>query len=425
LNVGCIPSKALLNASHMYEDVKHMGKFGIKINGTVEIDLPGMMAQKDKAVSGLTGGVAGLFKKNKVTYAKGAGSFLSPNEIQVTAADGTKSIVKAKNVIIATGSEVMPLPGITIDEKSIVSSTGALSLSKVPKRMIVIGGGIIGLELGSVWRRLGSQVTVVEFTDRIAAGADGDIVTEFTKELTKQGMQFKMQSKVTGAVQGPNGVTVTIEPAKGGPATKMECDVVLVSVGRRPYTAGLALEKAGVKVDNRGRVAIDDHWRTNVPHIYAIGDVVQGPMLAHKAEEEGIAAAEVIAGKAGHVNYNAIPSVVYTYPEVAWVGLTQEECKAKGLDVKVGKFPMMANSRARTNDTSSGFVKFIADAKTDKVLGVHIISSNAGEAIAETTLALEYGASSEDIARTCHAHPTLSEAVKEAAMATYDKPIHF
>eukprot|EP01114_Cavostelium_apophysatum_P021818 TRINITY_DN770_c0_g1_i1.p1 TRINITY_DN770_c0_g1~~TRINITY_DN770_c0_g1_i1.p1 ORF type:complete len:501 (+),score=142.50 TRINITY_DN770_c0_g1_i1:295-1797(+) len=427
LNVGCIPSKALLNSSHKYEDAtKHFAAHGIKVQG-VSIDLPAMMKGKETRVNGLTSGIELLFRKNKVTYVKGKGKITGPNEVQVALSDGGSKTIKSKNIIIATGSDVACPPFLKIDEKTIVSSTGALSLTAIPKKMIVIGGGVIGLEMGSVWSRLGSQVTVVEFTGRIAAGADGDVAKEFKSLLEKQGFTFKLNTKVTAATIRPNGgVDVTIEDAQGGNQQKLDADVVLVSVGRRPFTDGLGLKEVGVKVDNRGVVEIDDHFKTNIPSIRAIGDVVRGPMLAHKAEEEGIAAVEDIKNPgSGHVNYNAIPSVIYTHPEVSWVGFTEDELKTKNIKYKVGKFPFKANSRARTNADDAGFVKFIADAQTDKLLGAHIIGPDAGELIGESVLAIEYGASSEDIARTSHAHPTLSEAVKEAAMATYDKPIHF
>jgi len=426
LNVGCIPSKALLNSSHLYEEAKHhFASYGIKINGTVEIDLPTMMKQKSEAVTKLTGGIEYLFKKNKVTYAKGSGKITGPNEVTVTGNDGKTEVIKAKNIIIATGSDVISVPGIKIDENLIVSSTGALSLKSVPKKLTVIGAGIIGLEMGSVWRRLGSEVTVIEFTDRIAAGADNQIANEYKKILEKQGFIFKMKSKVVSATVNANQVTLNVEPAQGGKAEQYVSDIVLSCIGRKAYTEDLGLDKVGIKVDNKGRVIIDEHFKTNIPSVRAIGDVVAGPMLAHKAEEEGIAAAELIAGKAGHVNYHAIPSVVYTHPEVAWVGYTEEEVIQKGIKYKIGTFPFSANSRARTVGETTGLVKFLADEKTDRVLGVHIIGANAGELIAEAVLAIEYGASSEDIARTCHAHPTLSEAVKEGAMATFGKPIHF
>jgi len=425
LNVGCIPSKALLHASHIFEDTKkYFPEHGIVFDN-VKLDLGAMMKSKEKAVTGLTSGIEFLFKKNKVNYVKGFGKITTPNEVTVDLSEGGQKKLSAKNIIIATGSEVIGLPFLPIDEERVVSSTGALSLRQVPKKMVVIGGGIIGLEMGSVWRRLGAEVTVVEFTDNICGGADGEVATEFKKILTKQGMKFKMATKVTGANMQPNSITLVTEAREGGKKEEMGCDVVLCSVGRRPYLDGLGLDKVGVKLDSRGRVEVDDHFRSSVPSIYAIGDCIPGPMLAHKAEEDGIAAVENIAGGAGHVDYNVVPSVVYTHPEVAWVGMTEEQLKAKSIQYRVGKFPFKANSRARTNDDDEGFVKYLSDAKTDKVLGVHMIGPSVGEMIAEPTLLMAYGGSSEDIARTCHAHPTLSEAVKEAAMATYDKAIHF
>lgn len=427
LNVGCIPSKSLLNSSHKYEELKHMHQtHGIKVD-SFSVDLPALMKAKEGRVNGLTSGIESLFAKNKVTYVKGKGKIVGPNEVSVTLNDGGSQSIKTKNIIIATGSDVACPPTIKIDEKNIVSSTGALSLSQIPKSMVVIGGGIIGLEMGSVWSRLGSEVTVVEFTGRIAAGADEEVAKEFQKILTKQGFKFKLNSKVTSATPKPNGgVTIVVEDAKGGNPQQLEAEVVLVSVGRKPYTDGLGLKEVGVKTNERGVVLVDSQFRTNIPSIRAIGDCIPGPMLAHKAEEEGIAVAEDIhtAGTA-HVNYASVPSVVYTHPEVAWVGLTEEELKAKNIKYKIGKFPFRANSRARTNADVDGFVKFLADASTDKMLGAHIIGPNAGELISEAVLAIEYGASCEDIARTCHAHPTLSEAVKEAAMNAYDKCIHF
>lgn len=414
LNVGCIPSKALLNASHKYEDALHnFAQHGIKVTG-VSIDLPTMMKAKEDRVNGLTSGVEGLFKKNKVAYVKGKGTITGPNEVKVALADGGSQTISTKNILIATGSEVTPLPNIKIDEKSIVSSTGALSLQGIPKKMIVIGGGVIGLELGSVWKRLGSEVIVVEFLNKIAAGADEEVAREFKKVLERQGVKFMMGTKVTGAVAKPGGgVDLSVEAAEGGNAQKLEADVVLVSIGRRPYTDGLGLKEVGVKVNPRGIVEVDDHFKTNIPSIRAIGDCIRGPMLAHKAEEEGIAAVEEIVHGHGHVNYDAVPSVIYTWPEVAWVGATEEQLKAKNIKYKVGKFPFKANSRARTNADTDGFVKFLTDAETDKILGAHIIGPDAGELLGESVLAMEYGASAEDIARTCHSHPTLSEAVKE------------
>jgi len=425
LNVGCIPSKALLHASHIYEDTKkYFPDHGVVFDN-VKVDLPTMMKSKDKAVNGLTSGIEFLFKKNNVKYVKGFGKVSSANEVTVDLAEGGEKKLSTKNIIVATGSEVIGLPFLPIDEKRVVSSTGALSLSEIPKKMIVIGGGIIGLEMGSVWRRLGTEVTVVEFTDNICGGADGEVAKEFKRILAKQGMKFKLGTKVTGAKVEPNSITLVTESRDGGNKEEVACDVVLCSVGRRPYLDGLGLEKVGVKLDSRGRVDVDDHFRSSVSNIYAIGDCIPGPMLAHKAEEDGIAAVEIISGGAGHVDYNVVPSVVYTHPEVAWVGLTEEQLKAKGVEYRVGKFPFKGNSRARTNSDDEGFVKYLADAKTDKVLGVHMIGANVGELIAEPTLLMSYGGSSEDVARTCHAHPTLSEAVKEAAMAAYDKPIHF
>ncbi|KAI8819091.1 uncharacterized protein EV422DRAFT_535080 [Fimicolochytrium jonesii] len=425
LNVGCIPSKSLLHNSHLYHQAVHdFKKRGIEISD-VKINLPQMLGQKEKSVKGLTGGIELLFKKNKTDYVKGWGKIVSPNEVSVEGEDGQKTI-KTKNIIIATGSEVTPFPGVEIDEEVIVSSTGALSLKKVPEKMIVIGGGVIGLELGSVWGRLGAQVTTVEYMDAIGAGMDADIAKTFQRVLAKQGMKFKLSTKVISATKNSNGkVDVVVEAAKGGKQEKFEVDVVLVAIGRRPLTKGLGLESVGVEVDNKGRVKADHEFKTNVPGIRAIGDVIAGPMLAHKAEEEGIAAVEYIAGGHGHVNYGAIPSVIYTYPEVAWVGKTEAEAKAAGIKYKIGSFPFAANSRAKTMDDYEGTIKIISEAETDKIVGAHIIGPNAGEMIAEAVLAIEYGASSEDIARTCHAHPTLSEAFKEACMATYDKPIHF
>lgn len=425
LNVGCIPSKALLNASHKYEEALHHFKdHGIKVEG-VSVDLETMMKGKQNRVDGLTSGIEGLFKKNKVTYAKGHGTIVSPNEVKVSKTDGTSEVISTKNIVIATGSEVAAPPGITIDEDKIVSSTGALSLNKIPKSMMVIGGGVIGLEMGSVWRRLGTEVTVVEFTGRIAAGADGEVANEFQKILKKQGMKFKLNTKVTSAKSQKDGVEVVMEDAKGGNSSKMDVEVVLACVGRRPNIQGLGLKEIGVKVNERDVIQVDEHFRTNIPSIRAIGDCIPGPMLAHKAEDEGIAVIEDIATGHGHINYDAIPSVIYTFPEVAWVGKTEEELKNAGIKYRIGKFPFRANSRARTNAEVDGFVKFLAEEGTDKILGVHIIGSNAGELIGEAVLAVEYGASCEDIGRTCHAHPTLSEAVKEAAMQAYGKPIHF
>jgi len=425
LNVGCIPSKALLHTSHMFEQTKeYMPAHGVLIDNP-RIDIAQMMKSKTTAVGKLTGGIELLFKKNKVAYEKGHGKILAPGKVEVTGQDGSKRVLETKNIIIATGSEPVSLPGLTIDEDRIVSSTGALSLKEVPKNLVLIGGGVIGLELGSVWKRLGSNVTCVEFLPAIGAGADGEIAKAFQRSLQKQGMKFMLETKVTGVSKAGQNYKVSVEGVKSGEQQSLEADVVLVAVGRRPYTNNLGLENAGVKVNQRGFVEVDHARRTNIPGIWALGDVIPGPMLAHKAEDEGIAVVEEIATSgAGHVNYDVIPSVIYTHPEVAWVGKTEEQLKAANLQYKVGKFVFAANSRAKTNDDSEGFVKFLTEAATDKILGVHMIGPNVGELIAEACLAMEYGASSEDVARTCHAHPTLSEAVKEAAMAAHFLPIH-
>jgi dihydrolipoamide dehydrogenase len=419
LNVGCIPSKALLHASELFEEAAHgtLAKWGIKTSG-VEVDLDTMHGSRKEAVKGLTQGVEFLFKKNKVEWLKGLATFEGKDTVKV----GDRT-VRAKNIVIATGSSVTPLPGITIDQERIVDSTGALELPQVPKRMVVIGGGVIGLELGSVWRRLGAQVTVVEFLDQILPGFDGDVRKEANKIFKKQGFEFRLSTKVTKAERKGDTVTLIVEPAAGGAAETIEGDVVLVSIGRRPNTEGLALEKAGLQDNPRGQIETDHEFRTSVPGIWAIGDVIPGPMLAHKAEDEGIAVAENIAGLTGIVNHDVIPSVVYTMPEIAGVGLTEEQAKEHG-EVKIGKFPMLANSRAKTNRETDGFVKVIADAKTDRVLGVWMIASVAGTMIAQAAQAMEFGATSEDIAYTCHAHPTHNEALKEAAMAVTGKPIH-
>lgn len=423
LNVGCIPSKALLNSSEKYDEAKHhFADHGIKAE-KLSVDLKKMMSNKDKIVLDLTKGIEFLFKKNKVTYFKGEGSFKSANEILVKEDKKEQTITSAKT-IIATGSEVMPLPGVDIDEKIIVSSTGALSINKVPKEMIVIGGGYIGLELGSVWRRLGANVTVVEFLDRITPGMDQEVSKNLQKILTKQGIKFKLGTKVKKATANKSGATITVEPAKGGEEESLKADVVLVSIGRRPYTEGLGLEKIGVRLDNRGRIEVNEAFETNVKDVFAIGDVIQGPMLAHKAEEEGVVCVERIAGQAGHIDYDAIPGVVYTWPEVATVGKTEEQLKEDNVAYNIGKFPFLANSRARANQDTEGFIKILADKKSDRVLGVHIIGPDAGTMIAEAVLAMEYGASSEDIARTCHAHPTLSEGLKEAALDVEKRAIH-
>jgi dihydrolipoamide dehydrogenase len=420
LNIGCIPSKALLNSSAKFAETKNgLAKHGVKLDG-VALDLNAMMATKDQVVTGLTRGVEQLFKKNKVEWVKGAGRIEKPGVVAID--DGRR--LETRNIIIATGSDSVPLKGVDVDEERIVTSTGALSLKSVPERMVVVGAGYIGLEMGSVWSRLGSKVTVVEFLDRILPGMDGEVAKQFQRILQKQGFEFHLGAKVTGAKKTNKGVILTIEPTKGGPAESIEADVVLVAIGRRPFTEGLGLDRAGVALDERSRVKTDAHFRTNVEGIYAIGDVIAGPMLAHKAEEEGVAVAEIIAGQAGHVNYETVPGVVYTHPEVASVGKTEEELKAAGIEYKVGKFPFLANSRARAVVDTDGFVKILADAKTDRVLGVHIIGPEAGTVIHECVMAMEFGASAEDIARAFHAHPTLNEAVKEAALGVAGRAIH-
>lgn len=424
LNVGCIPSKALLHASELFEEASHgMAKFGIKC-GKVSIDIAELMASKDETVKGLTDGVAYLLKKNKVDYIEGRGMILAQGSVKVDLTAGGERILAAKNIVIATGSDVAGLPGIDIDEKQIVSSTGALSLRQVPKHMVVIGAGVIGLELGSVWQRLGAEVTVIEFMDRITPEMDGEISRTFARILKKQGFKFKLKSKVTAVRKTKTSLSVSVEPAAGGDGEQIKCDVVLVAVGRKPYTEGLGLKEAGVRMTDRGQVEINDHFQTSVAGIYAIGDVVRGAMLAHKAEDEGTAVAEIIAGFAGHVNYDAIPGVIYTMPEVASVGKTEEALKASDTPYIVGKFPFTANSRAKANRQTDGFVKILSCAKTDKILGAHIIGSDAGNMIAELTLAVEKGITAEDLAYTCHAHPTETEAVREAAMATDGRAIH-
>ena len=420
LNVGCIPSKALLAASEKFEEAAHgLAKFGIKV-GSVDLDLPGMLAHKDKVVKDNVGGIEFLFKKNKVAWLKGAGKITAANTVEV---EGVGTITASKAIVVATGSDVTPLPGIAIDEKRVVSSTGALSLPEVPKHLVVIGGGVIGLELGSVWGRLGAKVTVVEYLDRVLPTMDTELSKQAQRIFAKQGMDFKLSTKVTGASVTETGVTLTVEPAAGGEAQTIEADTVLVAIGRRPYTEGLGLETVGVELE-RGRVKIDGHFQTNVPGIYAIGDVVEGPMLAHKAEEEGVALAEQLAGQKSHVNHDLVPGVVYTWPEVAAVGKTEEQLKAAGVAYKSGKFPFTANGRARAGGNTDGFVKILSDASTDQVLGVHMIGPNVSEMIGELVLAMEFSASAEDVARTCHAHPTLSEAVKEAALAVDGRPLH-
>lgn len=426
LNVGCIPSKALLHASEMYHHAAHgMDALGVEL-AAPKLNLAKMMAHKDATVKSNVEGVSFLFKKNKIDGIQGTGKILAAGKVEVTNDKGETQVLETKNIIIATGSEVAGIPGVQvdIDEKVIVSSTGGIALDKVPARMIVVGGGVIGLELGSVWSRLGAKVTVVEYLDNILGGMDGEVSKQFQRMLAKQGMEFNLGAKVTGVEKSGKGAKVTFEPVKGGEAQTLEADVVLVATGRKPYTAGLGLEEAGVALDNRGRVEIDGHFRTNIAGIYAIGDVVRGPMLAHKAEDEGVALAEILAGQHGHVNYDVIPGVVYTQPEVASVGKTEEELKAAGVAYKVGKFPFSANGRARAMLATDGFVKVLADAATDRVLGVHIIGFGAGEMIHEAAVLMEFGGSSEDLGRTCHAHPTMSEAVKEAALATFFKPIH-
>jgi dihydrolipoamide dehydrogenase len=424
LNVGCIPSKALLHASETYHAATStMDELGVVAEG-VSFDVAKMLKYKAKTVKGLTGGIEFLMKKNKIDYVKGWGSFTDKNTVKVALADGGEQSLATKNVIIATGSEPSSIPGVEIDEDRIVSSTGALDFTEVPEHILVIGGGVIGLELGSVWGRLGSKITVVEFLDTIVPGMDGDVQSEFAKILTKQGMDIKTGTKVTGVKVTKKKVTATIEPAAGGDAETIDCDRVLVSVGRRPFTEGLGLEAIGVETTPQGMVVTDEHWKTNVEGVYAIGDVIAGPMLAHKAEEEGSNCADVIAGNVGHVNYDAIPGVIYTQPEVASVGKTEDELKAAGVDYKAGKFPFMANAKAKVGQHPEGFVKILADAKTDRVLGVHIIGADAGNLIAEAVLAMEFDGSAEDIALTCHAHPTLSETVKEAALAVAGRELH-
>lgn len=424
LNVGCMPSKALLHASERFEEAGHaFAKMGITVS-TPKLDLPAMMQFKQEGIDGNVNGVAFLMKKNKIDQHIGTGRIAAPGKVEVKAADGSTQTHEAKNIVIATGSAVTPLKGVEIDEKRVVSSTGALSLDKVPGKLLVIGAGVIGLELGSVWRRLGAQVTVVEFLDRILPGMDGEVVKQFQRTLEKQGFAFKLGSKVTGVDASGKVLKAKVEPAAGGTPETIEADVVLVAIGRVPYTDGLGLKEAGVALDNRGRIEVDAHFATNVPGIYAIGDVIKGPMLAHKAEDEGVAVAEILAGQAGHVNYDVIPGVVYTSPEVAAVGKTEEELKAAGIAYNVGKFPFTANGRAKVNKQTDGFVKVLADATTDRVLGVHMIGVEVGELIQEASVLMEFGGSAEDLARTCHAHPTRSEAVKEAALGVAKRSIH-
>ncbi|WP_029074947.1 dihydrolipoyl dehydrogenase [Kaistia adipata] len=423
LNIGCIPSKALLHASEMFEEVGHLDALGIKV-AKPKLDLPGMLAHKDATVKSNVDGVAYLFKKNKIDGHIGTGSIAAPGKVVVTKEDGSTATLETKAIVIATGSDSAPLPGVEIDEKRIVTSTGALTLDKVPSKLIVVGAGVIGLELGSVWRRLGAEVTVVEFLDRILPGMDGEVAKQFQRMLEKQGFAFKLGTKVTAVDTSGKTLKATIELAKGGAAETIEADVVLVAIGRRPFTEGLGLEAAGVELDERKRVKVDGHYQTNVPGIYAIGDVIAGPMLAHKAEDEGVAVAEILAGQAGHVNYDAIPGVVYTSPEVATVGKTEEELKAAGIAYKVGKFPFSANGRARAMLATDGFVKILSDANTDRLLGAHIVGKGAGEMIHEAVVLMEFAGSAEDLARSTHAHPTMSESIKEAALAAWFKPIH-
>ncbi|XSC44121.1 dihydrolipoyl dehydrogenase [Bradyrhizobium sp. RDT10] len=423
LNVGCMPSKALLHASEMFEEAAHsFAKMGVSISSP-KLDLPSMMNFKQQGIDGNVKGVEFLMKKNKIDVLYGTGRIVGAGKVEVSG-DGKTQTVETRNIVIATGSDIARLKGIEIDERRVVSSTGALSLEKVPERMLIIGAGVIGLELGSVWRRLGAEVMVVEFLDRILPGMDGEVAKQFQRMLEKQGFAFKLGAKVTGVDTSGKMLKASVEPATGGPAETLETDVVLVCIGRVPYTEGLGLKEAGIALDNRGRVQIDAHFSTSVKGVYAIGDVVAGPMLAHKAEDEGVACAEIIAGQAGHVNYDVIPGVVYTTPEVASVGKTEEELKQAGVAYTSGKFPFTANGRSKVNQTTDGFVKVLADAKTDRVLGVHIVGREAGEMIHEACVLMEFGGSAEDLARTCHAHPTRSEAIKEAALAAGKRAIH-
>jgi dihydrolipoyl dehydrogenase len=425
LNVGCIPSKALLQSSHLFEQAGHdLGVHGIVL-GPPKLDFAQLMKRKNEVVDATTKGVAFLFRKNKVTAFQGSGRIDKAGSVVVLGEDGAvKDTLSAKHILIASGSEVTPLPGVAVDEKKIVSSTGALELAEVPRHLVVVGAGIIGLELGSVWRRLGSEVTVVEFLDRITPGVDDEITKQFQRSLARQGLKFKLSSKVTKAETTDSGVSLTVEPAKGGAAETLQADIVLVCIGRRPLVEGLGLDKLGVKLTDHGRIAVDGHFQTSVPGIYAIGDVIEGPMLAHKAMEDGIACVETIAGQKGHVDWNLVPSVIYTQPEVAWVGKTEEQLKAAGVAYKVGKYPFTADPRSRANGATEGFVKVLADKTTDKVLGIHVMGAEAGTMIAEAVMAMEFSASAEDIGRVCHAHPTVNEATKEAALAAWDKPIH-
>jgi dihydrolipoamide dehydrogenase len=424
LNIGCIPSKALLSSSEKFAEAEHaLAAHGVNVSG-VKLDLPTMMAHKDAVVSDNTKGIDFLFKKNKIDRFHGTGRIAAAGKVEVTPDKGDAQTLDTKAILIATGSESMPLPGVEIDEERVVTSTGALSLASVPKHLVVVGAGYIGLEMGSVWGRLGAKVTVVEFLDRITPGMDGEVAKNFQRILGKQGFEFRLGTKVTGVEKLKTKIKLTLEPAAGGDAETLDCDVVLVAIGRRPYTEGLGLDAVGVETDNRGFITVDAHYQTNVEGIFAIGDCVPGPMLAHKAEDEGVACAEIIAGQTGHVNYEAIPGIVYTWPEVASVGQTEEQLKEAGIDYKVGKFPFSANGRARAANETDGFVKLLADANTDRILGAHIIGPDAGTMIHEIVVGMEFGAAAEDIARTCHGHPTLNEAVKEAALAVADRTIH-
>ena len=423
LNVGCIPSKALLHASEMFDEAVH-GFAAMGIGVTPTLDLAKMQAFKDEGVKGNVQGVEFLLKKNKIDAHRGTGRILKDGRVEVTPESGEATVLESKAVVIATGSDVTRLKGLDIDEKRIVSSTGALTLDKVPGHLLIVGAGVIGLELGSIWRRLGSQVTVVEYLDRILPGMDGEVAKQFQRILTRQGFAFKLGSKVTGAKENGEKLSVSVEPATGGASETLEADVVLVAIGRRPFTDGLGLAEAGVELDPQGRIVVDEHYQSTAAGIFAIGDVIAGPMLAHKAEDEGVALAEMLAGQAGHVNYGVIPSVIYTYPEVASVGASEDDLTKAGIAYNSGKFPFTANGRAKVNRTTDGFVKILADAKTDRVLGVHIIGPDAGTLIGEAAVLMEFGGSAEDLARTCHAHPTLSEAIKEAAMAAGGRAIH-
>ncbi len=423
LNVGCIPSKALLQASEKFEEAEHaLAGFGVKV-GKVQLDLKAMLGHKDKTVEANVKGIEFLFKKHKIDWLKGTGRIAAPGKVEV-AGDKDSKTYETKNIVIATGSTHVDLPNVAVDEKQIVSSTGALEFAKVPKHLVVVGGGYIGLEMGSVWQRLGAKVTVVEFLDRLVPTMDGEVGKQFQRILGRQGMSFKLSTKVTGAKTSKSGVKLTVEPAKGGDSETIDCDAVLVAIGRKPYLEGLGLEEAGVALDERGRVAVDRHLMTNVEGIYAIGDAIPGAMLAHKAEEEGVAVAEHLAGEGGHVNYATVPGIVYTWPEVASVGPTEEELKQAGVEYKVGKFPFTANGRARAMQATDGFVKILADKATDRILGAHILGPDAGNLIHEVVVAMEFGGSAEDLARSFHGHPTLNEAVKEAALAVDGRPIH-